>query len=99
MKLDGSLYQILTKSFGIRLRGAYQILKAIVLPSAVANLLKVRHKAPGILLEYIVYDDNNIAIEVHHSYCPGDKCSFQVHSGRYRFNFDEFPKENFLIET
>lgn len=94
MKLDGSLYQILTKFFGIRLHSAYQILKAIALPSAVANLLRVPHRAPGIFLEYIVYDDNNIAIEVHHSYCRGDKCSFQVHSGRYRFDFDQFPKEN-----
>jgi len=86
MKLNGSLYHILTEKFGTELHRSIQTLRAVALSRDDANLLKVSPISPGIFLESIIYDSKNVAVEVMHAHHRGDKYVFQVESGQFRYN-------------
>ena len=86
MRLTGSLYQLLTRRFHVRLEHSLQTFRAIALDRKDARLLKVPAHSPGIFLESIIYDARNIPVEALHAYHRGDQYVFEVTSGRYQFN-------------
>ena len=84
MELEGSLYKILTDKFGINLYRSVQSFQAIILVGENARLLKVKKGSPGIFLTSIIYDVDNIPIEVLHAIYRGDRYVFQVETGQYK---------------
>jgi GntR family transcriptional regulator len=82
MDIPDSLYQMLVDEFGVTLERSIQTLRAIQLPDKDAQLLEVESGFPATLQESIIYD-NNIAVELLHSYYRGDKFVFKVESGRF----------------
>ncbi|RKX99467.1 MAG: hypothetical protein DRP55_07205, partial [Spirochaetes bacterium] len=82
--LEGSLYKILTDKFKINLYRSVQSFQAIILVGENARLLKVKKGSPGIFLTSIIYDVDNIPIEVLHAIYRGDRYVFQVETGQYK---------------
>ena len=83
MDIPDSLYQTLIGEFGVALERSIQTLRAIQLPDKDAQLLEVEAGFPATLQESIIYDKNNITVELLHSYYRGDKFVFKVESGRF----------------
>jgi len=84
MRIPDSLYKILIEDFGVTLERSLQTLRAIELPDEDAKLLEVESGFPAMFQESISYDNNNIAVELLHSYYRGDKFVFKVESGKFR---------------
>ena len=85
MDLDGSLYHILIENFNITLHQSIQIFSAILSSKEDTELFKLKQPCPCIMVESIMYDPNNIPIEILYSYFRGDKYKFRVNSGEYLF--------------
>ena len=83
MDIPDSLYKVLIEKFNVSLEHSVQALWAIELGKEDAKLLKVRPGFPAIFQESIIYDKENIAIELLHSCYRGDKFIFKVESGRF----------------
>jgi GntR family transcriptional regulator len=83
MKLPESFYQLLIREFGVNLDHSMQTLRSIQLPDRDAQLLEVEAGFPATLQESIIYDSNNITVELLHSYYRGDKFVFKVESGSF----------------
>jgi len=83
MDIPDSLYQLLIDEFGVTLERSIQTLRAIQLPDKDAHLLAVEAGFPATLQESIIYDNNNIAVELLHSCYRGDKFVFKVESGSF----------------
>lgn len=89
MDVPDSLYKILTSEFGVTLQRSIQTLRAIQLPDKDAELLEVESGFPAMFQESIIYDENNITVELLHSCYRGDKFVFGVESGKFSpTNFD-----------
>ena len=86
MDLTGSLYQLMTEQFRVRLHSAIQNFRAVLLSGLEARLLMLPEKSAGLFLESVIYDAHNVAVEVLHAHYRGDKYVFQVHSGSYKVN-------------
>jgi len=86
MRLTGSLYHLLTIKFHVKLHRSHQTLRAITLSGKDAKLLGIAPRSPGIFLESVIYDSQNIPVEVLHAFHRGDKYLFEVESGRYRYD-------------
>ena len=86
MRLTGSLYHLLTIKFHVKLHRSHQTLRAIALSGKDAKLLGIAPRSPGIFLESVIYDSQNIPVEVLHAFHRGDKYLFEVESGRYRYD-------------
>jgi DNA-binding GntR family transcriptional regulator len=83
MDIPDSLYSTLVKTFGVTLEHSIQTLRAIALPDKDAVILGVDPGFPATLQESIIYDNNNIVVEVLHSCYRGDKFVFKVESGKF----------------
>jgi GntR family transcriptional regulator len=83
MDIPDSLYRTLTKSFGVTLDHSVQTLRSIALPDRDAAMLGVEPGFPATLQESIIYDVDNIVVEVLHSCYRGDKFVFKVESGKF----------------
>lgn len=83
MGIPDSLYQMLIDEFDVALERSIQTLRAIQLPDKDAQLLEVESGFPATLQESIIYDNNNIAVELLHSCYRGDKFVFKVESGKF----------------
>jgi len=83
MDIPDSLYKLLIEEFGVTLEHSIQTLWAITVDKEDANLLKVKSGFPAMFQESIIYDKNNITIELLHSCYRGDKFMFSVESGRF----------------
>jgi DNA-binding GntR family transcriptional regulator len=57
-----------------------------------AKLLSLAPGSPGIFLESVIYDSENIPVEVLHAFHRGDQYVFEVESGRYRFDLEALKK-------
>lgn len=85
MNLDGSLYHILVEHFNIMLHHSTQIFSAILSSKEDTELFDLKRRCPCIMVESVIYDPNNIPIELLYSYFRGDKYKFRVSSGEYLF--------------
>jgi len=83
MDIPDSLYSLLIKKFKATLERSVQTLRAIELPDDDAKLLQVESGFPAMFQESIIYDEQNIAVELLHSYYRGDKFVFMVESGKF----------------
>jgi GntR family transcriptional regulator len=83
MDIPDSLYSTLVKTFGATLDHSIQTLMAVALPDKDAMMLGVEPGFPATLQESIIYDVNNIVVEVLHSCYRGDKFVFKVESGKF----------------
>ena len=83
MDIPDSLYSTLIKTFGVTLEHSIQTLRAVALPDKDAVILGVEPGFPATLQESIIYDNNNIVVEVLHSCYRGDKFVFKVESGKF----------------
>jgi len=83
MQIPDSLYKILTKDFEVTLARSIQTLQAVQLPDKDAELLELESGFPAMFQESIIYDENNIAVELLHSFYRGDKFVFSVESGKF----------------
>ena len=83
MEIPDSLYKLLVEDFNVTLERSIQTLRAIVLPDNDAKLLDVEPGFPAMFQESIIYDENNIAVELLHSNYRGDKFIFSVESGKF----------------
>ena len=83
MDIPDSLNKVLIDKFGVVLEHSAQTLSSISLPEKDAKLLEVESGFPATLQESIIYDNNNIAVELLHSSYRGDKFVFKVESGRF----------------
>jgi len=83
MEIPDSLYKLLIEDFNVTLEHSIQTLWAITLDKDDAELLKVEPGFPAMFQESIIYDENNITIELLHSWYRGDKFVFSVESGRF----------------
>ncbi len=85
MDLDRSLYHILVENFNITLHHSTQIFSAILSSKEDTELFNLKQRYPCIMVESIMYDPNNIPIEILYSHFRGDKYKFRVSSGKYLF--------------
>ncbi len=85
MNLDGSLYHIMVENFNIVLHHSIQIFSAILSGKENTELFNLKRRCPGIMVESILIDPNNIPIEALYSFFRGDKYKFRVNSGEYLF--------------
>jgi len=83
MDIPDSLYSLLIKEFGVTLERSVQTLRSIELPDNDAELLEVESGFPAMFQESIIYDEQNIAVELLHSYYRADKFVFMVESGKF----------------
>jgi GntR family transcriptional regulator len=83
MDIPDSLYKTLIDVFGVTLKRSIQTLRSIQLSDKDAQLLEVEAGFPATLQESIIYDQNNITVELLHSCYRGDKFVFKVESGSF----------------
>jgi GntR family transcriptional regulator len=83
MKIPDSLYKVLIEEFGVTLERSIQTLQSVQLSDGDAVLLGLETGFPAMFQESIIYDENNIAVELLHSFYRGDKFIFSVESGKF----------------
>jgi GntR family transcriptional regulator len=83
MDVPDSLYKTLIDVFSVTLDRSIQTLRSVQLPDGDAQLLEVEAGFPATLQESIIYDQNNITVELLHSCYRGDKFVFKVESGSF----------------
>jgi len=83
MNIPDSLYKVLIEKFGVALERSIQTLQAVQLSDGDAALLGLEAGFPAMFQESIIYDENNIAVELLHSSYRGDKFIFSVKSGKF----------------
>lgn len=83
MDLTGSMYQIINDHFGVTLARSDQTIRAVNLKGRIASYFGVPENTAAFFMESLTYDENNIPVELLHSYYRGDKYVFEVELGRY----------------
>ncbi|MGW3627009.1 GntR family transcriptional regulator [Streptomyces sp. NPDC000880] len=76
--LDGSLYDLLSKTYGIVIERAEQTVTATVLDAADARHLAVPPLSPALQVERVTYDEEGHSIELARSLYRGDRYSFEA---------------------
>lgn len=84
MDIKGSMYEILTKVFNVNLDHSIQTIRAVNPTEEVANILGIQTTTPCIFLESLAYTEDDVCIEVLHSYYCGDRYLFKVETGEYQ---------------
>ncbi len=84
INIKGSMYEILTKVFNVNLDHSVQTIRAVNPPEDIANSLGIHISTPCIFLESLAYTEENVCIEVLHSYYCGDRYLFKVETGEYQ---------------
>jgi len=82
--IKGSMYEILTKVFKANLEHSVQTIKAINPTEDIADNLGITLSTPCIFLESLAYTEEDLCIEVLHSYYRGDRYLFKVETGEYQ---------------
>jgi len=83
LDLTGSMYDLMSKHFGVELARGKQTIRAVNLSSKIAKILDVAKNTAAIFAEYITYDEKSMPIELLHSYYRGDKYTIEIELGRY----------------
>ncbi len=88
MDLDGTLYHMLVEKFNVELHHSEQVFSSVAASARERSMFKAAEGEqclPCIKMESVVYDPNNIPIEVLHSLYRSDYYKFRIHSGEYLF--------------
>lgn len=85
MDMDGTLYHMLVENFNIELHHADQVFSAVLMDDDDKEIFNIEVAEPCMKLESVVYDDNNIPVEVLHSLYRGERYKFKAHSGTYLY--------------
>lgn len=80
MSIEGSLYDIYEKEFGIELTEIRQMLSAFMIESGVDGFFNVHKPIPGLLVDGVTFCGREIILEMEKSIYRGDKYSFTVHA-------------------
>ena len=83
LDLTGSMYNLMSKHFGVELARGKQTISAVNLSSEIAKILDVAVDSAAIFAEYLTYDEKSMPIELLHSYYRGDKYTLEIELGRY----------------
>ena len=75
-KLEGSLYQLLTKTYHLKVEKAEQTIHATVLDPPLAKLLAVPEFSPAFKVQRVAYDARNQRIEYAESVYRADRYSY-----------------------
>ncbi len=89
MDLTGSMYQIIDECFNVTLARSDQTIRAINLKGRIASYLGLPENSAAFFMESLTFDENNIPVELLHSYYRGDKYVFEVELGRYHIEEDK----------
>lgn len=89
MDLTGSMYQIISDRFSVTLARSDQTIRAVNLKGRIASYLNVPENSAALFMESLTYDENNIPVELLHSYYRGEKYVFEVEVGRYHIQEDK----------
>lgn len=81
--LEGSLYDLLERRYGVRIEHAQQILRAAVLDPDEAALLEVAAFSAALVVERTARDGSGVAVEHAQSTYRGDRYSFELMLHRY----------------
>ena len=81
---SGSLYQVITEKFKIRLTSSHQIIRAVNLSKKIATMFNLPQNSAGLLMENLTYDHAKTPVELLYSYCRGDKYILELELGEYR---------------
>lgn len=80
LPLDGSLYELLDKNFGVPVTRAVERLEPVLAGPQEAELLGVAEGAPLLLVERIAFDANDAALEYARDLFRGDRTKVVVES-------------------
>jgi GntR family transcriptional regulator len=78
LDLTGSLYELLTTRFNLRIERAEQTIRATVVDAATANMLGVPPFSPAFLVERIGYDNRGRPVERAESLYRGDRYWYEL---------------------
>ena len=76
--LDGSLYRLYERDFGLELREVHQMLSAVMLETGVREQFGLEEPIPGFLVEGVTFCGRELILEMEKSFYRGDKYRFAV---------------------
>ena len=76
--LEGSLYDVYEKEYGLSLSEVDQMLSAIIIEAGVKEFLDVPDNTPGMLVDGVTFCGKNKVLEMERSIYRGDKYRFAV---------------------
>ena len=85
MDINMSLYHLLVEEFNVNLHHSTQTFGASLASEDDQKIFGIDGPFCCMVLESVIYDENNIPIELLYSSYRGDKYRFKVHSGQYIF--------------
>lgn len=83
--LSGSLYRLLVEKFKVTLHRSVQVFSAVISGDEEQRIFGLAAPCPCIRLESVIYDPDNVPIELLISCYRGDKYRFRVEAGQYLF--------------
>lgn len=83
--LSGSLYHLLVEKFNVNLHHSTQVFSAVISSQEEQQLFGLAEPCPCIQLESVIFDPDNIPIELLISCYRGDKYRFKADAGEYLF--------------
>jgi len=92
--LSGSLYEIITDVYSVRLKRATQSIRIAHANEKVAQLLDVPPYGPVFFVTGVTYSTDNVPVEYEHSYYRGDKYQFVIDVGANTHNSHESERKN-----
>jgi GntR family transcriptional regulator len=90
----GSLYEVLTERYGIRVARAREALEPVLLRAREARLLARRPGAPALLIEGIASTADGTPIEFGRTYVRGDRTRYYVERVVIRPQWTRSPAED-----
>jgi GntR family transcriptional regulator len=82
MGKDDSLYEVLGRSFGVRLESAEQTIAIALISASEARHLEIAEGTPAFLIERLALDNMGNRIEFGRSLYRGDRYAIQMHVSR-----------------
>lgn len=76
--LEGSLYDIYEREYGLHLTEVKQLLTAVILDSSTMGFFNLDHETPGMLLEGVTFCGKESILEMERSFYRGDAYQFVV---------------------
>jgi GntR family transcriptional regulator len=77
-KLEGSLYGIYERRYGLQLTEIHQMLSAIMIDAGVKEFFDLEEPIPGFLVDGVTFCGKEIILEMERSIYRGDKYRFAV---------------------
>ena len=81
----GPFYRLLVEKFNVTLHHSIQIFSAVMAGWEETKIFGFQHCEPCMLLESVIYDDNDIPVEALSAHYRGDRYRFKAQSGEYLF--------------